>query len=156
MKRAVTQLARTLRYTLRSGHDELVSLERELEIAEAASSDGLEIALGGQTIVQAEQGEIGSEGIGLAAAVLIDATIIRGVLLPVGNGRQVPLTDVATVEDTHQEQRLWARLDGVPAVKLSIRKQPNANTVAVAEGIESKLEQIEAFYLAGLARLRGG
>lgn len=33
-QRAVTQLARTLRYTLRSGHEELVSLERELEIVE--------------------------------------------------------------------------------------------------------------------------
>lgn len=33
-QRAVTQLARTLRYTLRSGQEELVSLERELEIVE--------------------------------------------------------------------------------------------------------------------------
>lgn len=33
-QRAVTRLARTLRYTLRSGQEELVSLERELEIVE--------------------------------------------------------------------------------------------------------------------------
>ena len=42
-------------------------------------------------------------------------------------------TEVATVEDTHQEQRLWARLNGVPAIKVSIRKQPDGNTVATAE-----------------------
>jgi RND superfamily putative drug exporter len=45
--------------------------ERMLEIADAASSDSLQVGLGGQSIVQAEQGEIGSEGIGLAAAAII-------------------------------------------------------------------------------------
>ena len=45
--------------------------ERMLEIADDASRPGLEVALGGQTVQQAEQGEIGSEGIGLAAATVI-------------------------------------------------------------------------------------
>jgi RND superfamily putative drug exporter len=45
--------------------------EQMLEIAEDASRAGLEVALGGQTIQQAEQGEIGSEAIGLAAAAVI-------------------------------------------------------------------------------------
>ena len=45
--------------------------EHMLEIADAASTDGFQVALGGQSIVQAEQGEIGSEGIGLAAAAII-------------------------------------------------------------------------------------
>jgi CzcA family heavy metal efflux pump len=70
---------------------------------------------------------------------------IRGVLLPVpgaGEGRRIPLAEVATVEDTHREQRLWVRLDSVPAVKLSVRKQPDANTVAVARGVDRRLEQL--------------
>ena len=45
--------------------------EKMLEIADAASTDGFQVGLGGQSIVQAEQGEIGSEGIGLAAAAII-------------------------------------------------------------------------------------
>jgi RND superfamily putative drug exporter len=45
--------------------------ERMLEIAEEASQTGFEVALGGQIIQQAEQGEIGSEAIGLAAAAVI-------------------------------------------------------------------------------------
>jgi putative drug exporter of the RND superfamily len=44
---------------------------RMIDIAQAAERPGLEIALGGQTIQQAEQGDIGSEAIGLAAAALI-------------------------------------------------------------------------------------
>ena len=67
---------------------------------------------------------------------------IRNVLLPVGNGRQVPLTDVATVEDTHQEQRLWARLNGVPAIKVSIRKQPDGNTVDAADQVDARLREL--------------
>ncbi|MGD8866261.1 MAG: efflux RND transporter permease subunit [Gemmatimonadales bacterium] len=68
---------------------------------------------------------------------------IREVLLTVpGTSERIPLSEVAEVTDTHQEQRLWARLDGVPAVKLSVRKQPDANTVLVAEGVRDRLEQL--------------
>jgi RND superfamily putative drug exporter len=42
-----------------------------LDLANDASTDGFLVALGGQSIQQAEQGEIGSEGIGLAAAAII-------------------------------------------------------------------------------------
>jgi RND superfamily putative drug exporter len=45
--------------------------ERMVEIADEASSAAFEVALGGQTIQQSEQGEIGSEAIGLAAAAVI-------------------------------------------------------------------------------------
>ena len=71
-----------------------------------------------------------------------DVDDVRAVLLSVGGGRRVPLSEVAAVHDTHEEQRLWARLDGVPAVKLSIRKQPDANTVAVADGVGARLDHL--------------
>jgi len=45
--------------------------ERLLTAADAGERPGLEIALGGQSVQIAEQGEIGSEGIGLAAAAII-------------------------------------------------------------------------------------
>ncbi len=45
--------------------------EQMLEIADDATTADFQVALGGQTIVQAEQGEIGSEGLGLAAAAII-------------------------------------------------------------------------------------
>ena len=68
---------------------------------------------------------------------------VRGVLLTVfGTGRRIPLSEVAQIVDTHQEQRMWVRLDGEPAVKLSVRKQPDANTLAVARGVGHRLEQL--------------
>jgi putative drug exporter of the RND superfamily len=57
--------------------------EQMLEIADEASSAGFQVALGGQTIVQAEQGEIGSEGIGLAAAAII-LLVMFGSLVAAG------------------------------------------------------------------------
>ena len=42
-----------------------------LSLADQASTGGLEVSLNGQSIVQAEQGAIGSEGIGIAAAAII-------------------------------------------------------------------------------------
>ncbi|WP_298329586.1 MMPL family transporter [Haloactinopolyspora sp.] len=45
--------------------------ERLLAAAEAAERPGLDIALGGQSVALAEQGEIGSEAIGIAAATVI-------------------------------------------------------------------------------------
>lgn len=69
---------------------------------------------------------------------------VRAVLLPVQGGGRIPLSEVAEVRDTNQEQRLWARLDGTPAVKVSVRKQPNANTVNVAEGVDERLASLLA------------
>jgi RND superfamily putative drug exporter len=45
--------------------------ERMIAIAEDAARPGLDVALGGQTVTQGEAAEIGSEGIGLAAAAII-------------------------------------------------------------------------------------
>ncbi len=45
--------------------------EELIGLAEDASRPGLEVALGGQTIVQGEAAEIGSEALGLAAAAVI-------------------------------------------------------------------------------------
>ncbi len=45
--------------------------QKLLAVAESAQTGTLQVALGGQTVEQAQQGEIGSEGIGLMAAALI-------------------------------------------------------------------------------------
>jgi hydrophobe/amphiphile efflux-1 (HAE1) family protein len=72
---------------------------------------------------------------------------VETVLLNVpGRGTHIPLSEIATVEDTHREQRLWARLDGEPAVRLTVRKQPNANTVRVAEDVDVQLAALDASF----------
>jgi hydrophobe/amphiphile efflux-1 (HAE1) family protein len=51
----------------------------------------------------------------------------------------VRLDDVAQVRDTHEDEALRIRLDGVPGIKLSIQKQPTANTVAVVDVVMQRL-----------------
>jgi len=52
----------------------------------------------------------------------------------------VRLKDVADVIDTHEEDRLRARLDGVSGIKVSIQKQPNANTVSVVDAVNDRMK----------------
>lgn len=69
---------------------------------------------------------------------------IRGILLSSSSGARVALTQVATVRDTSAEQRSWARLDGAPAVRIAIRKQPDANTVQVVDGVARNIGVLQA------------
>jgi hydrophobe/amphiphile efflux-1 (HAE1) family protein len=82
------------------------------------------------------------EIVGKTAGKFSSVEEVAAVVLPVAGGGRIPLSEVATVRDTHREQRLWARLDGVPAVRISVRKQPNANTVTVADGVHDTLERL--------------
>jgi hydrophobe/amphiphile efflux-1 (HAE1) family protein len=84
------------------------------------------------------------EMVGKTAGKFRSVKDVESVLLSVPGGGRVPLTEVAEVRDTHREQRLWARLDGVPAVRLTVRKQPNANTVQVAEDVAATIANLQS------------
>jgi hydrophobe/amphiphile efflux-1 (HAE1) family protein len=85
------------------------------------------------------------EMVGKTAGKFRSVDDVRGVLLTVpGRAMRIPLSEIAQVQDTHREQRLWARLDGIPAVRMNVRKQPNANTVAVAEQIDQRIQSLDA------------
>ncbi|MDJ0712627.1 MAG: efflux RND transporter permease subunit [Prochloraceae cyanobacterium] len=64
---------------------------------------------------------------------------IRDVAFKVGD-RRVYLRDFAEVIDGTAEQRVFVYLNKEPAVKVSIQKQPDANTVAVIEGVKERLD----------------
>ena len=59
--------------------------------------------------------------------------------LPVVGERQPRLADVARLLDGTEDERLRIRVNGVSGVKLSIQKQPTANTVAVVEEVRARL-----------------
>ncbi|WP_282248025.1 efflux RND transporter permease subunit [Stenotrophomonas sp. PS02300] len=62
----------------------------------------------------------------------------------VANGVPVRLKDVATVRQGFKEREAIIRLGGREAVELAIYKEGDANTVATAEALRAKLEQIKA------------
>ena len=62
------------------------------------------------------------------------------------NGQVVRLGQVAAVEDSHEEARIYTRLNGDPAVGLVIAKQSEANTIATAEAVFEKMERVKQLY----------
>ncbi|HEY9747789.1 MAG TPA: efflux RND transporter permease subunit, partial [Allocoleopsis sp.] len=56
---------------------------------------------------------------------------------------RVYLRDFADVIDGNEEQRVFVALNGQPAVKVSIQKQPDANTVAVVDGVKKRLDALK-------------
>ncbi len=67
---------------------------------------------------------------------------IRHVVLANGSSGKVYLQDVAQVEDAHEEVRVITRLGGKPAIKLSVLKQADANTVEVARAVSQRVQQL--------------
>lgn len=61
-----------------------------------------------------------------------------------GSERRIRLDEVAEVRDGYREQRLFVRLNGVPATQLSVFKLPEANTVAVVDAVQATLRRLEA------------
>ncbi len=57
--------------------------------------------------------------------------------------RRIYLRDVATIVDGTEEQRVLVFLNGAPAVKVSIQKQPDANTLDVIGGVKERLQELK-------------
>jgi HAE1 family hydrophobic/amphiphilic exporter-1 len=60
------------------------------------------------------------------------------------NGYPIRIRDIGRAEDSFEEPRSTARLDGVNAVSLVVQKQSGVNTVKVVEDVRAKLEQLKA------------
>ncbi len=58
------------------------------------------------------------------------------------NGHVVKVGDIGYAEDSYEEPRSAARLDGVPAVTLVVAKQSGENTVATADEVRQRLKEI--------------
>ncbi|WP_066384494.1 MULTISPECIES: efflux RND transporter permease subunit [unclassified Anabaena] len=78
-----------------------------------------------------------------------NADEIRNLSFEVASGsnssvpsRRVYLRDFAEVIDGSEQQRIYVSLNGQPAVKVSIQKQPEANTVNVVDAVKLRLEQL--------------
>lgn len=56
--------------------------------------------------------------------------------------QRVYLRDFAEVIDGTEEERILVNLNREPAVKISIQKQPDANTVSVVDGVKRRIEEL--------------
>lgn len=66
---------------------------------------------------------------------------LRNMVIAQYDGRPVRLREIAQVDDTHEKITRIIRINGVPGVRMAVRKQSDANTVEVAQAV---LDEIEA------------
>ena len=104
-------------------------------VVDALRAGNQDVAAG---VVTSEEREV----VGKTSGKFRNVREIRELPLELPGGGRIPLSEVSNVQDTHPEQRIWARLDGTPAVKLAVRKQPDANTVHVSGQVEERLADL--------------
>ncbi len=67
---------------------------------------------------------------------------LADVVIRVVNGVPIRIRDVATVEDSYQEQTEIVRIDGKPGVTLRVQKLANANTIQVVDNVLRSLPHL--------------
>lgn len=73
-----------------------------------------------------------------------DTNQISETVITTFDGKPVRVKDVATVVDGFQDIGRLVSINDEPMIRMGIRKQTGANTVAVSEGIERELQRINA------------
>ncbi|MBN1211957.1 MAG: efflux RND transporter permease subunit [candidate division Zixibacteria bacterium] len=68
---------------------------------------------------------------------------IAATIITVVDGKPIRVGDVAEVVDGFEDINRLVQIDGRPMIRLGIRKQSGANTVAVAEAARAVMEQID-------------
>ncbi len=81
-----------------------------------------------------------------ANALYKNADEVANTVLTVKNGAPVYMRDVAQVTDGIEEIRSFSRLDGQPSIALSVTAQPDANVVAVSQGVYAKIADFQKRY----------
>lgn len=84
----------------------------------------------------------------VAAASAAQSASSGGGSSVVANGVPVRLKDVATVRQGYKEREAIIRLGGKESVELAIYKEGDANTVATAAALRTRLEQIKSTFPA--------
>ena len=73
---------------------------------------------------------------------IADPKAFNDLVIATVNHAPIRVSDVGYAEDGTKEQRTVARLNGLPTVVLSIRRQSGANTVAVIDDVKANMARI--------------
>src|ERR1700736_4641967 len=85
------------------------------------------------------------QDISLQASGQMDKAIdYRQVVVAWRNGSPVKLDEVAKIYDSVENDKIATWFNGERAIVLAIQKQPDANTVAVVDGVRAKLPSLRA------------
>src|SRR5690606_17073673 len=70
---------------------------------------------------------------------------VANTVVSIVDGTPIRVKDVANVEFAFRDIGRYVELGGIPTIRIGIRKQTGANTVAVAEAVRAELTRINSF-----------
>ncbi|GAB4298028.1 MAG: efflux RND transporter permease subunit [Thiohalomonadaceae bacterium] len=106
------------------------------DVITALQRGNVELPAGRLTMERRELG-------GRTAARFQNVQEIAALPLRLKDGTTIRLDEVMQVLDTHADERIKVRLNGTPGVKISIQKQPTANTVAVVDAVRERMAWLQ-------------
>ncbi|MEW6646768.1 MAG: efflux RND transporter permease subunit [Pseudomonadota bacterium] len=106
------------------------------DVITALQRGNVELPAGRLTMERRELG-------GRTAARFQNVAEIAALPLRLKDGTTIRLDEVMQVLDTHADERIKVRLNGTPGVKISIQKQPTANTVAVVDAVRERMAWLQ-------------
>jgi len=68
---------------------------------------------------------------------------IKQLIINNNDGRVIKINDVATVKLGHKDRKSINRLGGKEAIEIAVYKEGDSNTVAVAEAVKNKIEEVQ-------------
>jgi HAE1 family hydrophobic/amphiphilic exporter-1 len=74
---------------------------------------------------------------------IVDPSDFNNLIVATRGSYSVKVSDIGRAQDSSEELRTLARLNGQPAVTLIVSKQSGQNTVAVSDGIKERLAEIQ-------------
>ncbi len=87
--------------------------------------------------------DIGSERMSLRIqAEFVESSEIKDVVVANYGGKEIKLSDIATVKDTIRKMTVESTINGVRGASIIIQKQSGANSVAIAEAVSEKLPEL--------------
>jgi len=84
----------------------------------------------------------GQEYTSRTAGRLTSVAALGALPIRLPSGDSIPLSEVAEVIDSHEDERIRVRYNGTPGVRVSVQKQPTGNTVDVAEAVYARLFEL--------------
>lgn len=103
--------------------------------------------------VELPAGRLETQGREINVRVLgeaLDLETLRKIVIRESAGSPVYLEDAALVEDGFEDVRRMARVSGMPAQGMGIKKQRGSNAVAVASGVKQALKEVESTLPEGM------
>ena len=114
------------------------------DVVDSLAAENVEIA-GGRMTSNVFDVSVKTEG-KFASAGEIENVLLRLPRNGAGDGapgRSIRLGEIAQVRDGHREQRVFARLNGVPSTQVQVFKLIGTNTVEVADQVLTTLGRLE-------------